>query len=251
MIWARALAGAWSPGCKTPLRALFLAVSSNTAPGGVVPGGSIVLVTLRTQGPYGLWAGGCRGAMLPFIRDYLFQSDSLLHQEFLNSLEAFIAECIASRESEWFPCRSHDLRSLQAAVSEVPAKHLELEMMPCRYQQRTLRRQMSTEWTPCHLRRGMLHEQQEVNCNSSKMNFRSAAPSSTSLCNFGNCSSLWTRSNLRINSCYCSTPSFHRNTLTHNHPLRVTQLMRLQTTTCRSIFHRNSQVNKHIPLIHR
>ena len=43
-------------------------------------------------------------AMLHFIRDSLFQSDSPLHHEFSVSVEKFIAERIASRESEWFPC---------------------------------------------------------------------------------------------------------------------------------------------------
>ena len=50
-----------------------------------------------------------------------------LHRDFSSSLEIFIAERIASRKSEWFPCMSHDLRSLQSAVPEVQAKHLELE----------------------------------------------------------------------------------------------------------------------------
>ena len=50
-------------------------------------------------------------AMLHFIRDSLFRSDSPLHHEFSTSLEKFIAERIASRESEWFPCLSRDLHS--------------------------------------------------------------------------------------------------------------------------------------------
>ena len=57
----------------------------------------------------------------------MVQYDSPLHHEFSSSLEEFIAERIASRESEWFPCMSHHLRSLQSAVSEVQAKHVELE----------------------------------------------------------------------------------------------------------------------------
>ena len=65
--------------------------------------------------------------MLHFIRDRLFPSDSPLHHEFLSSLEKFIAECIASRESEWFPCISHDLHSLSQKLAEVQAKHVSLE----------------------------------------------------------------------------------------------------------------------------
>ena len=65
--------------------------------------------------------------MLHFIRDCLFRSDSPLHHEFSNSLERFIAECIARRKSKWFPCMFHDLRSLRSTVSEVQAKHVQLE----------------------------------------------------------------------------------------------------------------------------
>ena len=66
-------------------------------------------------------------AMLHCIRDCLFRSNLPLHYELSNLLEKFIAECIARRESEWFPCMFHDLRSLQSAVSEVQAKHVEVE----------------------------------------------------------------------------------------------------------------------------
>ena len=65
--------------------------------------------------------------MLHFIRDCLFRSDSPLHHEFSSSLEKFIAERIASRESEWFPCMSRDFHSLQSAVAEIQAKQVELE----------------------------------------------------------------------------------------------------------------------------
>ena len=41
-------------------------------------------------------------AMLHFIRASLFRTDSPLHHEFSISLEHFIAERIATRESEWF-----------------------------------------------------------------------------------------------------------------------------------------------------
>ena len=40
--------------------------------------------------------------MLHFIRDCLSRSDSPLHHEISSSLETFIAECIATRESELF-----------------------------------------------------------------------------------------------------------------------------------------------------
>ena len=41
-------------------------------------------------------------AMLHFIRESLFRSDSPLHHEFSVSLEDFIADRIANRENEWF-----------------------------------------------------------------------------------------------------------------------------------------------------
>ena len=66
-------------------------------------------------------------AMLHFIRDSLFRSDSPLHHEFLVSLEKFIAERIASRESEWFPCLSRDLHSCSQKVADTQAKVIELE----------------------------------------------------------------------------------------------------------------------------
>ena len=66
-------------------------------------------------------------AMLHFIRDRLFRSDSPLHHEFLTSLEKFIAERIASRESEWFPCLSRDLHSCSQKLADTQAKVIELE----------------------------------------------------------------------------------------------------------------------------
>ena len=66
-------------------------------------------------------------AMLHFIRDSPFRSDSPLHNEFLISLERFIAERIASRESEWFPCLSRDLHSCSQKLADTQAKVIELE----------------------------------------------------------------------------------------------------------------------------
>ena len=66
-------------------------------------------------------------AMLHFIRDSLFRSDSPLHHEFSTSLEKFIAERIASRESEWFPCLSRDLHSCSQKLADTQAKVIELE----------------------------------------------------------------------------------------------------------------------------
>ena len=66
-------------------------------------------------------------AMLHFIRDSLFRSDSPLHHEFSISLETFIAERIASRESEWFPCLSRDLHSCLQKLPDTQAKVIELE----------------------------------------------------------------------------------------------------------------------------
>ena len=66
-------------------------------------------------------------AMLHFSRDCLFRSDTLLRHEFSSSLEKFIAERIASRESEWFSCISHDLHSWSKKLSEAQAKVIEVE----------------------------------------------------------------------------------------------------------------------------
>ena len=66
-------------------------------------------------------------AMLHFIRDCLFPSDSPLHHEFSSSFEMFIAERIASRESEWFPCISRDLHSLSQKLADLQAKVIEWE----------------------------------------------------------------------------------------------------------------------------
>ena len=67
-------------------------------------------------------------AMLHFIRDCLFRTDSPLHHEFLNSFEKFISERIASRESKWFPCISRDLHCLSQTLAEFQAKAIELEL---------------------------------------------------------------------------------------------------------------------------
>ena len=66
-------------------------------------------------------------SMLHFIRDCLFRSDSRLHHECPRLLERFIAERIAIRESEWFPCISCDLHSLSQKLAEVQTKVIELE----------------------------------------------------------------------------------------------------------------------------
>ena len=49
VIWARARAGAWSPGWRTPLKTLCRVVGSLIAPVGATPGASMVLVPLMTQ----------------------------------------------------------------------------------------------------------------------------------------------------------------------------------------------------------
>ena len=66
-------------------------------------------------------------AMLHFIRDTLFRTDSPLHHEFSISLEKLIAERIAGRESEWFPCISLDPHSLSQKIAHTQAKVIELE----------------------------------------------------------------------------------------------------------------------------
>ena len=65
-------------------------------------------------------------AMLHFIGDSLFRTDSPLHHEISISLEKFIAERIASRESEWFPCFS-DLHNCSQKLADTQAKVIELE----------------------------------------------------------------------------------------------------------------------------
>ena len=66
-------------------------------------------------------------AMLHFIIDSLFRTDSPLHHEIPISLEKFIAERIATRESEWFPCLSRDLHSCSQKLADTQAKVIELE----------------------------------------------------------------------------------------------------------------------------
>ena len=66
-------------------------------------------------------------AMLHFIRDCLSRSDSPLHHDFGSSLERFIAERIASRESEWFPCISRDLHSLLQKLAEAQARVIKFQ----------------------------------------------------------------------------------------------------------------------------
>ena len=57
----------------------------------------------------------------------MFRTDSSLHQELSISLERFIAERIASRESEWFPCISRDLHRLSQKLADTQANVIELE----------------------------------------------------------------------------------------------------------------------------
>ena len=66
-------------------------------------------------------------AMLRFIRDSLFRTDSPLHHEFSILLERFIAQRIASRGSEWFPCLSRDYHSCSQKLADTQAKVIELE----------------------------------------------------------------------------------------------------------------------------
>ena len=65
--------------------------------------------------------------MVHFIRDSLFRTDSPLHHEFSISLEIFMAERIASRETEWFPCLSPDPHRCSQKLADTQAKVFELE----------------------------------------------------------------------------------------------------------------------------
>ena len=99
-------------------------------------------------------------AMLHFIRDSLFRTDSPLHHEFSISLEKFIAQRIASRESEWFPCISRDLHSLLQKLADIQAKVIELEQRIDALQTTAANatQQMITESTICSPRRRMQHK---------------------------------------------------------------------------------------------
>ena len=60
-------------------------------------------------------------AMLHFIRDSLFRTDSRI------SLEKFIAERNSSRKREWFPCISGDPHSYSQKLADTQAKVIALE----------------------------------------------------------------------------------------------------------------------------
>ena len=66
-------------------------------------------------------------AMLHFIGDSLFGTDSPLHHKFSISLEKSIAERIESRDREWFPCISRDLHSCSQKLADTQAKVIALE----------------------------------------------------------------------------------------------------------------------------
>ena len=66
-------------------------------------------------------------AMLNFIRDSLFRTNSPLHHGISISLETFIAERIASRKSKWVPCPSRDLHSCSQKLAHTQAKVMELK----------------------------------------------------------------------------------------------------------------------------
>ena len=118
-------------------------------------------------------------AMLHFIRDSLFRSHSPLHHEFSSALENFIAERIASRESEWFPCFSRDLHSFFALngafcgwpglvtftacrrslqILKPRASNWSNASMRCRLLQQMLLRQLINESPFCSPRWRMQHE---------------------------------------------------------------------------------------------
>ena len=90
-------------------------------------------------------------AMLHFMTDSLLRTDSPLHHEFSISLEKFIAERIASRESESFPCISRDPHSLSQKLADTQAKssNRNSASMRCRQQQPVLLRQLIPESTLC------------------------------------------------------------------------------------------------------
>ena len=96
-------------------------------------------------------------AMLHIIRDCMSRSDPPLHHESSSSLEKFIAQHIARRESEWFPCKSRDLHSLAQKLADTQAKVINRNSasMRCRQQQQMLLRQLINGLTFCSPRRRM------------------------------------------------------------------------------------------------
>ena len=82
-------------------------------------------------------------AMLHFIRESLFRTDSSLHHEFSILLEKFIAERITSRESEWFPCLSHDLHSCSQKLADTPLR-AHFDQVPLNYLSETVVQPSST-----------------------------------------------------------------------------------------------------------
>ena len=96
-------------------------------------------------------------AMLHFIRDSPFRSDSPLHHEFSISLDKFIAERIASEKASAFHVSlviiTADRRSLQ--ILKPRLLNWNIASMHCRQQQQVLLQQLITESTLCSPRRKM------------------------------------------------------------------------------------------------
>ena len=85
--------------------------------------------------------------MVHFFRDSLFRPDLPLHQQISNSSQQLIAYRIANPETEWFTCMFDDVRSLQAALTELQAKCIDPEAKLKVEQQNINVLQVSTENT--------------------------------------------------------------------------------------------------------
>ena len=179
-------------------------------------------------------------AMLHFIRDSLFRSDSPLHHEFLVSLETFIAERIASRESEWFPCLSRDLHSCLQKLADTQAKVIELEQridaLHATAASATAQ-QLVTESTLCSPRRKMQLKLLQTKFDAWNMNCHNVMPCSTNLYE------------LRVHHLR-TTSSFqnHNHSYIHNH-----RLLRINRSMHRRAVHltlHNNHFHNHLPSNH-
>ena len=104
--------------------------SQTTTSGSQLGGGEIITVELCVTNFDAVFDSNLKGSDLLTTQLCCTSfeiADSPLHHEFSNLLERFIAECIESRESEWFPCISRELHSLLQKLAEFQTKVIELK----------------------------------------------------------------------------------------------------------------------------